>query len=94
MSKFIFTAAFISIFAAGGVQAAQQIGDTRMHPVLNSCPAGMTLNAALNACVASAPNGCCAPNPARAVCAQAAPGQARWSGNPSDLRSQAVICPR
>jgi hypothetical protein len=74
--------------------AAQQLGDLRTHPILHGCPAGMVVNPALHACVAAAPNGCCAPNPPRAACINAVPGQSRWSGNPNDLRSQTVICPR
>jgi hypothetical protein len=84
----------VSTATANAAQMAQQLGDVRMHPVLNGCPAGMVRNVALNACVAAAPNGCCAPNPARAACINAVPGQARWSGRPNDLHSQAVICPR
>ncbi|MGA9796885.1 MAG: hypothetical protein WBQ17_15275 [Rhizomicrobium sp.] len=99
MVRFFAIAVFTALLAASGAQAvqaqsAQQIGDTRMGPVLNGCPAGMVMNKALAACVAVAPNGCCAPNPPRAVCAHPAPGGARWSGNPNDLRSQAVVCPR
>jgi hypothetical protein len=93
MRKVLF-ASFFAIATATVAQAAQQLGDTRMHPVLNGCPAGMAPNAALTACIAIAPNGCCAPNPQRATCVNAAPGQSRWIGRPADLRSQAVICPR
>jgi hypothetical protein len=93
MHKFISAACLIALTTTAA-HAAQQLGDFRTHKVLNGCPAGMAMNAALNACVAIAPNGCCAPNPQRAVCANASPGQSRWSGNSNDLRSQAVICPR
>lgn len=85
----------LTVFLAPGAFAAQQLGDVRPRPIFGKCPAGMELNAALNACVAVAANGCCAPNPPRAVCANApAPGQQRWTGRAADVQSQAVICPR
>jgi hypothetical protein len=93
MRKRIF-AILAALFAATSAMAAQQLGDIRPRPIFGKCPAGMEMNAATNACVAVAPNGCCAPNPQRAVCANAAPGQQRWAGRPSDVQSQAVICPR
>jgi hypothetical protein len=90
---------FIATLFAGfllstiGASAAQQLGDFRT-PNRNGCPVGMVRDQRLNACVAQAANGCCAPNPQRAVCVNAAPGQARWQGNPNYLRNGAVICPR
>lgn len=90
----IFLAVLFAGFAATAASAAQQLGDVRPRPVLSMCPAGMELNAALNACVAVAANGCCAPNPQRAVCVNGPAGQQRWAGRPTDLQTQAVICPR
>ena len=87
-------AGVLFVMAALPASAAQQLGDVRMNPVLTNCPAGMILNRATGACIAEAPNGCCAPNPQRAVCLNALPGQPRWSGHPADIHSQAVVCPR
>lgn len=93
--RLLFGIATIAALLAGPSFAAQQLGDIRARPVFSMCPAGMALNRALNACIAVAPNGCCAPNPQRAVCVNPpAPGQARWMGRPADLRSQAIMCPR
>ncbi len=85
----------VAVLFAGSAQAAQQLGDLRTRPLQTNCPAGMVLNPALAACVAEAPNGCCAPNPRRAGCCNAAaPGLQRQSGKVADLQSQAMVCPR
>jgi hypothetical protein len=89
------TAAVVfAVLAATGAQAAQQLGDMRVQPLNGVCPAGMVLNRVLNACGANAPNGCCAPNPQRAVCVNALPGQGRQAARTNDLVSGAVVCPR
>jgi hypothetical protein len=87
-------AILFSALAASGAQAAQQLGDMRVQPLNGVCPAGMILNRMLGACVANAPNGCCAPNPQRAVCVNALPGQGRQATRTNDLVSGAVVCPR
>lgn len=91
--RVLLLSAVILLGATGASQAAQQLGDVRMHPVIGGkCPAGMAYDRRANACIAQAPNGCCAPNPPRAVCANGSP--VRWQGHPNDLKSGAAICPR
>jgi hypothetical protein len=90
----LIAAVLFTVLAASSAQAAQQLGDMRVQPLNGVCPAGMILNRALGACVANAPNGCCAPNPQRAVCTNSVPGQPRQAARTNDLVSGAVVCPR